>query len=166
MTRSLTFVVSVFWFFLLIPLGALATEGALGRAITGAQVVSFAGMVPPEPGLNMQLAYLGYRGEISGDIDVPIAGLTALDLEATFDLMSLSGMYVWDTGAGKWNFASLVTVPVVHVTAHANLQLEPIGLENDDRKGGLFDAFFAPVIAGRHFDETRHLSLALYIYAP
>lgn len=145
---------------------ALATEGAVGRAITGTQVVSFAGMVPPEPGLSIQLAYLGYSGDIGGDIDVPIAGVSALNLDASFRITSLSGMYVWDKKSGKWNFASMATIPFIHVTARADLQLGPLEGATSDRKGGLFDAFFAPLIAGRHFGEARHLSLSLYVYAP
>lgn len=151
---------------LLAAASSTATEGALGRAVTGAQGTFYAGLVPPDPGFSSQLSYLGYSGTIRGGREVPIAGELAVGLDATLDIMSLTGSYVWDTGPGAWNFASMVTVPFIHVTADAQATLGPFTGSNSDRKGGLFDAYFAPVIAGRHFSETRHLSLSLYVYAP
>lgn len=150
----------------LAPAHTTATEGALGRAVTGAQGTFYAGLVPPDPGFSSQLTYLGYSGSIRGKRQVPIAGELALGLDATLDMMSLTGSYVWDTGAGAWNFASMVTLPFIHVTADAEATVGPFNTRNSDRRGGMFDAYFAPVIAGRHFSETRHLSLSLYIYAP
>ncbi|MFD1218112.1 SphA family protein [Microbulbifer celer] len=159
-------VVHLFLLLLLLPTRAFATEGALGRAATGAQGTFYAGLVPPEPGFSFQLTYLGYSGSIRGQREVPIAGELAVGLDATLNIMSLTGSYVWDTGPGKWNFASMVTVPFIHVTARAEATLAPFTTSNSDRQSGLFDVYFAPVIAGRHFSETRHLSLSLYLYAP
>ena len=84
---------------------AWATEGALGRSITGMQITSYAGVIPPEPGMQWSLSYIRYNGKISGDRPAPIAGQISLGLEADVNLTAATGVYVWPTQAGRWNFA-------------------------------------------------------------
>lgn len=145
---------------------AHATEGAVGRPITGLQAASYSGLIPPTPGWNMQLAYIHYSGEIGGQREIPIGGVSSVGLDATFDMFSITGLYIWDTGEGRWNFASMATIPFVDIEAEADVRLGPIERTVRDSDSGLFDAFFAPVIASYHIDQLRHLSLSLYIYAP
>lgn len=145
---------------------AYATEGALGRTITGTTVQSFAGVVPPTPGFNAAVAYVHYSGEIGGSREVPLNNLLTLGLDADFDMLSITGLYVWDTGEGRWNFASMATLPFATVDVAANVSLGPrTGQVSDKADWDVFDPFFAPIIAGYHFDQTHHLSLALYIYS-
>lgn len=145
---------------------AWATEGGLGRPITGTNVTSFAGVVPPEPGFSVALGYAHYSGSFEAERELPINSLVAVGMDATFDLVSLTGVYVWDTGEGRWNFASMATLPVAKVDASATVTFGPRTGSINDREGwGLFDPFFAPVIAGYHIDKTRHVSLALYVYS-
>lgn len=77
---------------------ACATEGGLGRPITGIQGTSYSGLIPPTPGWNMQIGYVHYSGEIGAQREIPIGGLASLGLDATFDMMSATGLYIWDTG--------------------------------------------------------------------
>jgi hypothetical protein len=145
---------------------AFATEGALGRTITGTNVTSFAGVVPPEPGFNMLIGYAHYSGEIGAEREVPIGNLLTLGIDATFDMVSVAGLYVWDTGEGRWNFASMATLPVAQVEVDANVSIGPVtGTRSDKASWDVFDPFFAPIIAGYHFDQTHHMTLALYIYS-
>ena len=90
------------------PLSAHAVEGGLGRSITGLQVTNYAGVVPPTPGWNLALGYAYYSGEIGAQRQLPISGVTALGVDASFGLASLTGVYVWNTGEGRWNFASMI----------------------------------------------------------
>ena len=144
---------------------ALATEGALGRTITGTNVQSFAGVVPPTPGFNAAIGYVHYNGEISGSREVPLNNLVTLGLDATFDMISVTGLYVWDTGEGRWNFASMATLPFAMAEVEADLSLGPRIVQASDKADwDVFDPFFAPIIAGYHFDQARHMSLALYVY--
>ena len=146
---------------------AAAVEGGLGRSITGLQATNYAGVIPPDPGWSLAFGYAYYSGDIGAERELPISGVTALGMSATFDLFSLTGMYVWDTGEGRWNFASMVTVPVANVDVGAGLVVGPIQRSIDDSvHGRLYDMSFAPVVAGYHFDETRHLSLSLNVSAP
>jgi len=145
---------------------ALATEGALGRTITGTSVQSFDGVVPPTPGFNAAIGYVHYSGEIGGAREVPVNNLLTLGLDADFDMLSITGLYVWDTGEGRWNFASMATLPFAEVDVTANVSLGPrAGQVRDKADWDVFDPFFAPIIAGYHFDQTHHMTLALYIYS-
>lgn len=145
---------------------AWATEGGIGRPITGLQGASYSGLIPPTPGFNLQLSYVHYPGEIGGQREIPIGGVAALGLDVSFDMMSATGIYIWDTGEGRWNFASMATVPFVYIDVTANVQVGPVSGRSEDVGNGLFDAFFAPVIASYHIDPMRHLSLSMYVYAP
>lgn len=145
---------------------AFAVEGGLGRSITGLQVTNYMGVVPPEPGWSVAAGYVYYAGEIRGDRQVPIIGTAALGTDATFGLSSLTGVYVWDTGPGRWNFSSMATLPYADVEVTAGLAFGPITRTVTDRTGNPYDASFAPIVAGYHIDKTRHLSLALYVNAP
>ncbi|MFZ0870966.1 MAG: transporter [Rhodanobacter sp.] len=143
-----------------------ATEEALGRSITGAQITPYVGIIPPTPGWQYSLSYLYYDGNISGSKQVPIAGTTALNLHANANLLAATFAYVWNTGPGRWNFASMFTVPEIYTSAVANLSLGPLNGRVKSSSTGLYDFYFAPVIASYHVSEVEHWSLGMYIYAP
>jgi hypothetical protein len=146
---------------------AQATEGALGRPITGLQGTSFAGVVPPTPGWNMGISYAYYAGDVGAERETPLTGGgTALGLGVTAQLFSITGIYVWDTGEGRWNYASVAVLPFAKIDAEVNVRIGAISASTSDSKTGLFDMIFVPVIASRHFSQTKHMSLALYIFAP
>ena len=147
-------------------LTAQAVEGGVGRSITGLQVTDYAGVVPPDPGWSLAAGYVYYSGEIGADREVPIIGATALGLDATFGLYSITGVYVWNTDPGHWNFASMVSLPYANVDVSAGLQVGSVQRRVTDSTGNPYDISFAPIMAGYHFDQTRHLSLALYVSAP
>ncbi len=146
---------------------AQATEGALGRSITGMQITPYAGIIPPEPGFQWSLSYVGYDGKISGSRSAPIAGRISLGLEADVSLVAATGVYIWPTHTGRWNFASMLTVPYITADVDAGLQ-GPLGnqIRVSDSASNLFDVYFAPFIAGYHISEVEHVSMGLYVYAP
>ncbi|BCT93205.1 hypothetical protein LYSHEL_22280 [Lysobacter helvus] len=145
---------------------AHASEGALGRPITGVQGTNFAGVVPATPGFNLSVQYIYYGASIGAEREVPIGGTSALGIDLTAQLLAFSGVYVWPTGEGKWNYATAVAVPFADMDASADVRIGRFGASTNDRDSGLFDATFVPVIASRHFSQTRHMSLALYVSAP
>ncbi|WP_313341022.1 transporter [Stenotrophomonas sp.] len=152
---------------LVAALPAHAVEGGLGRSITGMQITSYVGVIPPEPGMQWSLSYVHYDGRIGGSRPAPIAGQVSLGLEADVSLTAATGVYVWPTKAGKWNFGSMLTVPYITADVTANLQ-GPLGnqVRVQDSASNLFDVYFAPVIAGYHIDPVQHVSFGLYVYAP
>lgn len=144
-----------------------ATEGALGRQITGTTVQPNAGIVSPEPITVVNLSEIYLDGKIKGSRETPVGGNTTLGLdgEVSFTLATL--MKTWDTGPGRWNFASSITVPYVWTKVTATLT-GPRGRGGDtsDTASNLFDLYFTPIIAGYHFSKTQHMALSLNIWAP
>ncbi|HYG07828.1 MAG TPA: transporter [Stenotrophomonas sp.] len=147
-------------------LPASATEGAMGRAITGAQIQAYAGVVPPEPGMQWSLGYLNYDGKIGASRPAPIAGQVSLGLRADVDLWTATGVYIWPTGEGRWNFASMLTAPYILPSATATLEAGGQQRRVSDSTSNWFDLYFAPVIASYHISQVEHVSYGLYVYAP
>jgi hypothetical protein len=145
---------------------AWATEGAMGRPVTGMQITPYAGVIPPTPGMQWQVGYVYYDGKVEGTREVPIAGQVSLGLEADVNLYLAGGVYIWPTAESRWNFASMVTVPYIDVEVGATLDVGGASARRSQSAGNLFDLYFAPVIASFHIDQVRHLSFGLYVYAP
>ena len=145
---------------------AFAVEGALGRPITGVQVTPYAGVIPPTPGWIWQLGYTHYSGDISASREVPIGGQIALGLEVDADIFSTTGIYVWNTGEGRWNFASMITLPYIDVDVEADLVTTNNSAGVSDGASDPFDLYFAPIIASYHISKVQHVSFGLYVYAP
>lgn len=150
----------------LAALPAMATEGAMGRSITGAQIQAYAGIVPPEPGFQWSLGYVHYDGSIGASRPAPIAGQVSLGLRADVDLWSATGVYIWPTGQGRWNFASMLTAPYILPTATATLDAGAQQRRVTDSASNWFDLYFAPIIASYHISQVEHVSYGLYVYAP
>ncbi|WP_458765665.1 SphA family protein [Cupriavidus basilensis] len=151
---------------LLGAVSANATEGALGRPVTGTSVNPNAGIVAPEPILAVNLGEVYLNGNVGGGRQGAIAGQTALDIngEVAFTLATI--MKVWDTKTGAWNFASSFTLPYLWTKASATLTAGSLQGRREDTASGLFDIYFTPVIAGYHFSQTEHVALSLNIWAP
>lgn len=145
---------------------AYATEGGLGRPITGLQGTSYAGIVPSTPGFTLGVNYAHYSGDIGAARQTPIGNSIALGLGVSADLLNFTGIYVWDTAGGGWNYATALSVPFAKIDATALLRVGAAGLSTRDSDSGLYDAAVIPIMASRHFSETRHMSLALYVFAP
>ncbi|KCV63037.1 transporter [Bordetella bronchiseptica] len=146
---------------------ARATEGALGRLVTGTTVQPNAGVVSPQPITVLSLGQLYLDGRIGGGREVPVAGKTSLGLDAEMALTLATLMKTWDTGPGRWNFASSLTIPYLWLKTTATLAGERgRTAQKSDIASNLFDLNFTPLIAGYHFSETQHLALSLSIWAP
>ncbi|HEF4760021.1 TPA: transporter [Pseudomonas putida] len=145
----------------------LAAEGGGGRPMTGLQVFSNAGIVPPEPGWVMSLSSFWYDGDLKGNVQVPIVGTfsNGLDLKVSYTMANFT--HVWDTGKGRWNYASAIGVPVQYTDVTATVT-GPRGntLGTEDKATQFADILITPIAAGYHFDEVNHLSLSLPIYVP
>lgn len=151
----------------LVPLAAAATEGGMGRPITGQQVNPNAGIVPPTPGLALTLASINFNGDIEGSRQVSIGRVVSAGMKVTASYNIANLTYIWDTGPGRWNFASGIGIPVqytrIEVSASSNLRP---GLSNTDSGTQFADVLINPIVAGYHLSETEHIALSLPIYAP
>lgn len=152
---------------LAVPAAAWATEGALGRQITGTNVQPNAGIVSPEPIWAVNLSQIYLDGTVGGSREVPVGGRTSLGLDAKVAFTLATVLKTWDTGPGRWNFASSFTLPYVWNKVNSTVT-GPVGrnIEQSDTASNLFDIYFSPIIAGYHFSETSHMALSLNIWAP
>lgn len=150
----------------LLPTLSHATEGALGRPITAQQISSNAGIVPPEPGWAVSITSISYNGDISASRQVPIANQVGagIDAKTSYNLANLTR--IWDTGPGSWNFASSVSVPIQYLKVKANVSVGGFSGSTSDSDTGISDLLITPIIAGKHFSKTEHMSLSLPIYVP
>ncbi|MCK9818511.1 transporter [Pseudomonas sp. MAFF 302046] len=145
----------------------LASEGGVGRPITGQQIYSNAGIIPPEPGWVMSLTSIYYDGELKGSRQVPIIGGLSAGLKMKVSYTMGNFTRVWDTGKGRWNFASAIGVPVQYTDVEASLsgpRGQTVGTQDSGTQ--FADMLLTPIAAGYHFNEKDHIALSLPIYVP
>jgi hypothetical protein len=145
----------------------LAAEGGVGRPITGQQVFSNAGVVPPAPGWVMSFTSIWYDGDLKGGKGVPIVGEVGADLDMKVSYTMANFTHVWDTGKGPWNYASAIGVPVQYTDVNVSIT-GPRGrtFGTEDTGTQFADMLVTPIAAGYHFDEVNHISFSLPIYVP
>ncbi|QTD35963.1 SphA family protein [Pseudomonas fluorescens] len=144
-----------------------AAEGGVGRPITGQQVFSSAGVIPPAPGWVMSVTSIWYDGEIKGSSGAPISGEVSAGIKMKVSYTMANLTHVWDTGKGQWNYASAIGVPVQYTDIDAAVT-GPRGrtLGTSDSGTQFADALITPIAAGYHFDELNHIAFSLPIYVP
>jgi len=143
-----------------------ATEGGLGRQITGTSVLPNAGIVAPSPITIVNLTQIYFDGTIGAGREVPIGGKASLGLDGKISFTLASLLKTWDTGAGKWNFASGITVPYIWTKVDATLSGPRRGASASDTASSLYDLYVTPIVAGYHFSQTSHVALSLNIWIP
>ncbi|MDM0011314.1 transporter [Variovorax sp. J22P168] len=150
----------------LLPLAAAATEGGMGRPITAQQVYSDAGVVPPTPGLVLAVSSIYFSGDLSGSRLVSVGRTLSagLDVSASYNIANLT--YIWNTGPGRWNFASAIGLPVQYTKAEIDVGGLYRGVSRSDSNTHFADVLVNPIVAGYHFSETEHIAFSLPFYAP
>lgn len=138
-----------------------ATEGGVGRTITGQQAAPYAGFVPPTSDWIVSLATIYYSGSLGASKTLPVSGSVTrgLNLEVVYTAASM--LKTWGVTAGGWNFASLVSVPVQYTNGSSFNGLLP-----GDHSMEFADLFFVPVIAGYHLTKNDHVALSVQMFAP
>lgn len=146
---------------------ARATEGAMGRPISGAGIMPYAGIVPPTPGaFYVAVGEIWYAGDIGASRATPVGASLALDLDAKVSFTPVTLLHAWETSDPAWSFASSLTVPILWTEATANVTVGPRTGRVSDEAFGIYDLVFTPFVAGRHFSATEHASLGLTVWAP
>lgn len=144
-----------------------AAEGGVGRPITGQQVYSNAGIIPPEPGWVVSVTSIWYDGSLKGSRGAPISGEVSagIDMKVSYTMTNLT--HIWDTGKGPWNYASAIGIPLQYTDIDAAVT-GPRGrtLGTSDSGTQFADALITPIAAGYHFDELNHIAFSLPIYVP
>ena len=144
-----------------VTLPAGATEGGIGRPITGMQIAPYAGIVPPTSDWIVSLNTIYYEGSVSASKALPIAGKVTQGLDYTISYTLINAVKTWGITAGGWNFATSFGVPVQYTNVSSFHGLLP-----NDHSTQFADVFFTPVVAGYHLTKLDHVALSVQIYAP
>jgi len=140
---------------------ALATEGGVGRPITGMQIAPYAGIVPPTDDWIVSITSIYYEGSLGASKTLPIAGKVTAGLDYHISYNIVNAIKTWGITAGGWNFASSFGVPLQYTDVSSFHGRLP-----DDHATQFADIFFTPVVAGYHLTKTDHIALSVQIYAP
>lgn len=139
----------------------LATEGGVGRPITGQQVSSYGGFIQPTDDWIVTLATIYYQGSLGASKTIPVAGTVTAGLNYQVMYTVANVVHTWGITAAGWNFASSFGVPLQYTNASSFHGLLP-----SDHGTQFADLFLAPVIAGYHLTKTDHIAFSVQIYAP
>ena len=144
-----------------LPPQALATEGGVGRPITGMQIAPYAGIVPPTDDWIVSITSIYYEGSLGASKTLPIAGKITAGLDYHISYNIVNAVKTWGITAGGWNFASSFGVPLQYTDVSSFHGRLP-----DDHATQFADIFFTPVVAGYHMTKTDHIALSVQVYAP
>jgi hypothetical protein len=140
---------------------ANATEGGIGRPITGMQISPYAGVVPPTSDWIVSITSIYYEGSVSASKTLPVAGTVTAGLNYTIDYNLINAVKTWGITEGGWNFASSFGVPFQYTDVSSFHGILP-----NDTATQFADLFFTPVVAGYHLTKLDHVALSVQIYAP
>jgi hypothetical protein len=140
---------------------ANATEGGVGRPVTGMQVTPYAGVVPPTSDWIISLTSIYYEGSLGASKSIPIAGTVSAGLNYQISYNIVNAVRTWGITAGGWNFASQFGVPLQYTNASSFNGRLP-----NDHATQFGDILFTPVVAGYHLTQTDHVALSVQVFAP
>lgn len=143
-----------------------AMEGGVGKPIIGMQVIQYGAIVPPQPGWVFNVNELFYSGSLGGNVQVPIAGQLALDVDADIAFTMFRITKIWKTDTKRWNFASTAVLAITNSDITANVILGNISGSREDEIFSQFDLLFVPVTASYHISPLEHIAFNITIWAP
>ncbi|WJF90513.1 transporter [Paraburkholderia bonniea] len=138
-----------------------ATEGGVGRPITGMQITPYAGVVPATSDWIVSFTSIYYEGSLGAEKSLPIAGTVSAGLNEHVVYTIANMVKTWGITAAGWNFASSFGVPVQYTSVSSFHGKLP-----DDHGTQFADIFFTPVVAGYHLTQTDHIAFSVQMYAP
>lgn len=144
-----------------IPAASRATEGGIGRPLTGMQIAPYAGIVPPTSDWIFSITSIYYEGSLGKSKSIPIAGTVTAGLNYRVSYNILNAVKTWGITLGGWNFASTFGVPLQYTSASSFNGRLP-----NDSATQFADILFTPVVAGYHLTKTDHIALSVQMYAP
>lgn len=143
-----------------------ATEGGLGRTISGTIITESAGIVSPEPMWAVNFSSIYQDASIGGGRPVPIADFLSLGIHSDLSLTMATLLRGWGAGGGPWDFATSFSIPYDWNKITAGLSTPERALFSETQQASnLFDLYFVPITAGYHFSKTDHLALSVEIWA-
>ena len=138
-----------------------ATEGGIGRPITGMQVQPMNGILPHENGGVLTLSSIYYDGKFERQGSVPIVGRVTGGLNYDVSYNLLNGIFVLNSNE-KWSLATSVGVPVQYTKVGAYIN----NFDFEQYATNIGDVTFSPVLFNYHLNPIMHALFGVAVYAP
>jgi hypothetical protein len=153
---------------------AHAEEGGSGHYLPGS-IASFVDAVPASKAFIVRFNYADYRGEFERGKPLPIAGITALGVEAKAQAYGLTLAWRPDIDLGpKWSYAVSFTIPVVRSEVSADVATTlpggpgaaPVTVRRTDVETFLGDAVLLPLMLNYQLSADLGIGFRVGAYAP
>lgn len=143
-----------------------AEEGGSGHYLPGS-IASFMDGVSPDPTFIARLNYVNYDGGMGANRALPIAGLTALNVNAKSNALGLTLFWAPEWGqSGKWSYAMSTTIPWLSMEVSADVKTHGITVRKSDKETGLGDIILMPLMFNYHHSADLNTNYRIAIYAP
>jgi hypothetical protein len=154
-------------FLMLLPFNAVAEEGGSGHYFPGSMSSFMDGVSATEVFIS-RLNVIDYDGSFGARREVPIAGLTVLDVDV--DLRAYGLTFFWRPSWGglseKWSYGMSTTIPFVDLTVSGSVRADEGEIQRIDNDSGLGDVFLIPVMFNYHHSADLNASFRVGFYAP
>jgi len=148
----------------LMPFAAHAAEGGTTHYLPGA-VATMIDLAPTQPGWLIEPIYLRYEGDAGTQKEIPIAGLDALGLKATTDVLLLGGFYTFEQPVLGAFYSVGAILPYVWLTVEGTVDTALGTRGRRDTASGLGDLTLIPAMLGWKRGAIQY-NAALTVYAP
>jgi hypothetical protein len=149
---------------LLMPAGATASEGGSGHYLPGA-VATLIDLAPTQPGWVIEPIYLHYQGDVGSSKEIPIAGLDAVGLKATTDVLLAGGFYTFKQPVLGASYSVGALLPYVWLTVEGKVETVLGERRKRESVSGIGDLTLIPAMLGWKNGPWQY-DLALTVYAP
>lgn len=155
---------------LFIPQLTPAEEGGSGHYMPGS-MSSFIDGVPTEPTFITRFNYIYYNGDTDINRSIPIAGMTALDVNAESSAYGLTLLWAPDWNLGKnWHYAMSATIPWVTIEVTADVMTSPgdntLTERRSGKEDGIGDIILMPLMFDYNINPDLNTNFRLAVYAP
>jgi hypothetical protein len=164
--RRSKFVVAAFGACALAPIAAMAEEGGSGHYMPGS-MASFMDSVSPTETFLVRLNVVYYGGSAEKDQPLPIAGVTALGLDASSWAYGLTLFWRPAVEIGdRWSYAMSATIPYVDMDVSASAFAAPGGIGRAGNETALGDIVLMPLMLNYHVNPDLNVNFRVGFYAP
>ena len=142
-------------------------EGGSGHYFPGS-MSSFMDGVSATEAFITRLNVIDYSGSFGAGREVPIGGLTVLDVDVDLKAYGLSLFWrpSWGGLSEKWSFGMSTTIPYVDLTVAGSLQDDIGEIRRVDTDSGLGDIVLMPAMFNYHISPDLNANFRLGLYAP
>ena len=142
-----------------------AEEGGSGHHVPGGKS-TLIDLLPTKPGWVLESMYLHYDGDASATLDIPVADLVTLGLDATSDAFMLGGFYTFERQVLGAYYSIGAFAPYVWVDVNARLTTASGGGSQSNSVNGFGDISIMPLMMAWKPNNCWQIDAAVPIYAP